>query len=246
MLALNPILQRYQDGEDMEAFFAQKRNAQQKLSALGVSFHDRLLALLLLHSMPESFAAAKSTLTHFHRDTLTFESVADALVSEYILRQAATAASSEHGGDGESENAMYAAGNLGSERTNNKAAAKSADRNSKCTNTHCTERNHSKDSCWARMGYPVGHRLNKTPGGADSQQQRPTTGKAKQAYVASDNSRLGRTSLSSSYQKRDSIAPTRQLCFHTLSATVCTRHLEALNSNSSSDPAQATPSRPTW
>ena len=123
MLALNPILQRYQDGEDMEDFIAQKRNAQQKLSALGVSFHDRLLALLLLHSMPESFAAAKSTLTHLHRDTLTFESVADALVSEYILRQAATAASSEHGGDG--ENAMYAAGNLGSERRNNKAAAKS-------------------------------------------------------------------------------------------------------------------------
>jgi hypothetical protein len=188
MLALNPILQRYQDGDDMEAFIAQKRNAQQKLSALGVSFHDRLLALLLLHSMPESFAAAKSTLTHLHRDTFTFESVADALVSEYILRQAATAASSEHGGEG--ENAMYAVGNLGSERTNNKnnkAAAKIADRNSKCTKKHCTERNHGKETCWARIGYPIGHRLHKAAGGADSQQQRPTTGNAKQAYVASDN-----------------------------------------------------------
>src|ERR1700722_20492446 len=110
MLALNPILQRYQDGEDMEDFIAQKRNAQQKLSALGVPFHDRLLALLLLHSMPESFAAAKSTLTHLHRDTFTFESVALTLVSEYILRQAATAANTS-GDNG--ENAMYAVGNRG-------------------------------------------------------------------------------------------------------------------------------------
>src|SRR3984957_8977931 len=181
MLALNPILQRYQDGEDMEAFIAQKRNAQQKLSSLGVPFHDRLLALLLLHSMPESFAAAKSTLTHLHPDTFTFESVADALVSEYILRQAATAAISEHGESG--ENVMYAVSNRG-KKTNTKAAGKSADRQ-KCTKTHCTERNHSKETCWARIGYPVSHRLHKAPGGAE--QQRPNTGNAKQAYVASDN-----------------------------------------------------------
>ena len=34
--------------------------------------------------------------------------------------------------------------------------------------------------------YIVGHRLYKAPGGADSQQQRPTTGNAKQAYVVND------------------------------------------------------------
>ena len=164
----------------MEAFIAQKRNAQQKLSALGVPFHDRLLALLLLQSMPDSFAAAKSTLTHLHRDTFTFESVADALVSELTLRQAATAASSEHG-----ESAIYAANNRG--KKTNPAAAKSADRN-KCTKEHCSGRGHSKDSCWARIGYPVTHRLYKAPGGADQQQQqRPNTGHAKQAYVANDN-----------------------------------------------------------
>jgi transposase InsO family protein len=175
MLALNPILQRYQDGEDMDAFIAQKRNAQKKLSALGVPYPDRLLALLLLHSMPESFAAAKSTLTHLHRDTFTFESVADALVSEYILRQASAAAKT--GGD-TGENAMYATGNRGKQM---KVAVKSTDRR-RCTKTHCTERNHSKETCWVRIGYPVGHRLHKTPGGAE--QQRPT---GKQAYVSTDN-----------------------------------------------------------
>jgi hypothetical protein len=82
---------------------------------------------------------------------------------------------------------MYAASNRGSERSKSKAAAKSADRTSKCTERHCTERNHSKETCWARIGYPVGHRLRKAPGGADSQQQPPTTGNAKQAYVVNDN-----------------------------------------------------------
>ena len=99
--------------------------------------------------------------------------MADALVSEYILRQAATAAISEHGESG--ENVMYAVGNRG-KKTDTKAAAKSADRQ-KCTKTHCTERNHSKETCWARIGYPVSHRLHKAPGGAE--QQRPNTGNAR-------------------------------------------------------------------
>jgi hypothetical protein len=83
---------------------------------------------------------------------------------------------------------MYATHSRGKKGNSSNGAAKSADRN-KCTKEHCTGRGHSKDNCWVRIGYPVTHRLYKAPGGAEQQQkqQRPHTGNAKQAYVASDN-----------------------------------------------------------
>ena len=211
MLALNPILQRYQDGDDMEAFIAQKRNAQQKLSALGVPFHDRLLALLLLHSMPDSFAAAKSTLTHLHRDTFTFESVADALVSEYTLRQAATAASSEHG-----ESAMYAANNRG-KKTNSRqprvltttSAPKSTAPGAATAKTTAGRASAilSPTVCTRHLEALTSNNNSSSDLTTQATPSRPT-------WLTTTSTRT--TSLSASYQRRDAIAPTRWLCIYPL------------------------------